>query len=375
MRVVGVMSGTSADGVDAALLEVDPQGLRLVEHWSCPYPEDLRQAVIDANGPLTVEAMARLDRRLGLFYGAWLRGIFDTGGSPALVALHGQTVRHQPDGEDGFSLQIGCPEDVARLTGCTVLSQFRMADVVWGGQGAPLVPPFHQALFAGREPRLVLNLGGMANITWLPPPDDPRTPLAFDTGPGNVLLDACAAIVTGGRLACDRDGLLAARGQVREDILRSWLAWPYFHRPPPKSTGRELFGVPMARRLHAEWEGDGADLLATLAALTARSVIDAVRRWTPGARTMLVFGGGARNPAVMAQLRSAGSDLDVVDGEAETSIPGQALEAMAFAWLGWRCVLGLAGNLPSATGAAAAVPLGRITPGANWPSLLRDLAG
>lgn len=371
---LGLMSGTSADGVDAARLELGADGHCRFRGWAdTPYPPDLRAAVLAANDALTVEAAARLDRRLGRFYGAVARDAVHGLGPVDFVAIHGQTIRHQPAGGEGFTVQIGSAADVVAATGLTVVNDFRRADVAAGGQGAPLVPPFHQQIFAAPGPRLILNLGGMANLTWLPGSQDPRPVLAFDTGPGNVLLDAVADLHSGGRLRCDREGRMALAGVANQALLDEWLDWPYFLSPPPKSTGREAFGLPLAAKLLEKWEGRVEDLMATLLALTAQSIARAVRCWTPGSPEMLVFGGGAENPALLAALQRALPAIRIVHGAQATGIPSQALEALAFAWLGAQCLLGRPGNLPAVTGAARTAVLGGIHPGGNWPLLMKKM--
>ncbi|MGC8503182.1 MAG: anhydro-N-acetylmuramic acid kinase [Acidithiobacillus sp.] len=374
LRGLGLMSGTSADGVDAARLELGADGHCRFRGWvDTPYPPDLRAAVLAANDALTVEAAARLDRRLGQFYGVVARDAMHGLGPVDFIAIHGQTIRHQPAGSEGFTLQIGSAADAVAATGLTVVNDFRRADVAAGGQGAPLVPPFHQHIFAAPGPRLILNLGGMANLTWLPGSHDPRPILAFDTGPGNVLLDAVADLHSGGRLHCDQGGRMALAGVANQALLAEWLDWPYFLSPPPKSTGREAFGLPLAAKLLGEWEGRVEDLMATLLALTAQSIARAVRRWTPESPEMLVFGGGAENPALLAALQRALPAIRIVHGAQATGIPSQALEALAFAWLGAQCLLGRPGNLPAVTGAARMVVLGGIHPGGNWPLLMKKM--
>ncbi|MHB1203653.1 MAG: anhydro-N-acetylmuramic acid kinase [Acidithiobacillus sp.] len=374
LRGLGLMSGTSADGVDAARLDMGADGHCRFRGWvGTPYPPDLRAAVLAANDPLTVEAAARLDRRLGQFYGAIARTAVHRLGPVDFVAVHGQTIRHQPAGSEGFTVQIGSAADVVAATGLTVVHDFRRADVAAGGQGAPLVPPFHQQIFAAPEPRLILNLGGMANLTWLPGSHDPSPVLAFDTGPGNVLLDALADMHSDGRLHYDGEGRMALAGVPDPALLAEWLAWPYFLSPPPKSTGRELFGAPLVANLLAQWRGRVEDLMASLLALTAQSIAQAVQRWTPGSREMLVFGGGAENPALLAALQRALPAIRIVHGARATGIPSQALEALAFAWLGAQCLQGRPGNLPAVTGATRAVVLGGIHPGNNWSSLMKKM--
>ncbi|EGQ61281.1 anhydro-N-acetylmuramic acid kinase [Acidithiobacillus sp. GGI-221] len=369
------MSGTSADGVDAAVLDLAVAGCGGYRGvFTHAFEPALRTEVLAANGPLGVEAMAQLDRRLGACYARVAREAVDRLGPVDFIALHGQTIRHQPRGEPGFTLQIGAAADIAVATGLTVVHDFRRTDVAAGGEGAPLVPPFHQYCFQDEQPRLVLNLGGMANVTWLPGTGDPRPLLAFDCGPGNVLMDAAVELCSAGQATCDVDGRLAAAGQCDVVRLEEWLDHVFFRQAPPKSTGRETFGMPLVTRWWSSWRGSAADFLATLTALTAESVARAVRAWTPGAAEMLVFGGGAENQALMQALQDAMKETRVLHGGRHSGIPGQALEALAFAWLGSQCLLGKRLDLERLRGRQHPMILGNILPGDNWPDLLVQLS-
>ncbi|MBE7563583.1 anhydro-N-acetylmuramic acid kinase [Acidithiobacillus sp. HP-6] len=375
MRGLGLMSGTSADGVDAAVLDFDvapAQGYAGL--ISQPFAAPLRKMVLAANGLLSVEQMAVLDRQLGACYAEVAQTAISKLGPVDFIALHGQTIRHQPRAVPGFTLQIGSAADVAIATGLTVVHDFRRADVAAGGEGAPLVPPFHQRLFQAQQPRLVLNLGGMANLTWIPGGDDSRALQAFDTGPGNVLIDAAVRILSGGEACCDLDGKLAAAGKVQALPLAQWLKHPYFRQSPPKSTGRESFDDRLVHQWWNDWKYSGADFVATLTALTAITVADALRKWTPDAKELLVFGGGAENPTLMRELQSALPELQVHHGAEQSGIPSQALEALAFAWLGEQCLRGKALAYGQVTGVREAVVLGNILPGRNWAELLSRLA-
>lgn len=375
-HAIGIMSGTSADGADCVLMRLSHGDVQLLAHHATPYPPDLREAVLRLNAPQPgeIDHMGHCARRLGAFYAAAAGDLLAR--EPAavqvdLIACHGQTIRHQPHGEEGFTLQIGWADAVAESTGITTIADFRPRDVVAGGQGAPLVPAFHQALFAGRDARLVLNLGGMANLTWLPPKGSGQPVIAFDTGPGNVLMDALAHHLSG--QPCDLMGAMAKKGRPRRDRVAEWLKQPYFQEAPPKSTGRELFGEAFLQTIWSAWQGSGEDCMASLNLLTAESVALAIRHWTDGAPDLLVFGGGAENPVLMQNLQDCLPGMRVRQGEAASGIPSQALEAMAFAWLGIQSIQGKAGNLPSVTGARRAVPLGAIHPGNNWHRLLEKV--
>lgn len=373
------MSGTSADGVDCVLMQIQPDLVALQWHSAYPYPEALRQQLIALNHPQAdeIHSMGQCARQLGQVYSDAVQRLLRESRMDAadvdLIGCHGQTIRHQPQGANPYTLQIGWADVLTEQTGITTVADFRPRDMAADGQGAPLVPLFHQDLLATEHPRIVLNLGGMANLTWLPPIGSPIEPIAFDTGPGNVLMDALATRLSEGRRHYDHNGDLAAQGQIDENMLQHWLALPYFRQPPPKSTGRELFGETFLDTCLEQWRGNDADLMATFAALTAYSVAQAVQQWTPGAQDMLVFGGGAENTQLMALLQQALPQTVVHKGERISGIPSQALEAMAFGWLALRTLQGTPGNLPSATGAKHAVPLGAIHPGANWERLLHKL--
>lgn len=386
LRVVGLMSGTSHDAVDAAAAEFRLVGDTLVltplGHLSAPYPERLRSELVAAlpPAPTTLETVCRLDTGIGqIFADVAIRAVAELcDGRADLVVSHGQTVFHwtSDDGVRG-TLQIGEPAWIAEATGLPVVSGLRTRDVAAGGQGAPLVSLFDALWLAGRPASAVaLNLGGIANVTVLPDlvepspplvePDSPlvgpaETPLAFDTGPACALLDAATRHVTDGRQAFDADGALAARGRVLPDLLNRLLDEPYYARPAPKSTGKELFHLDYLLARLGPLQPAPEDLLATLVALTARTVADAVR----GTATEVVAsGGGTRNPVLMAALRQELPGVAVRTSD-ELGVPSQAKEALAFAALGWHTWYGLPGVLPGATGARHPSVLGSVTPGAD----------
>lgn len=385
LRVVGLMSGTSHDAVDAAACELRLVGdvLRLTPlgQLSAPYPEELRSSLVTALPPAstTLETVCRLDTGIGqVFADVATRALVELcDGRADLVVSHGQTVFHRvSDGVVHGTLQIGEPAWIAEATGLPVVSGLRTRDVAAGGQGAPLVGLFDALWLAGRPGSAVaLNLGGIANVTVLrgpvepaslqaepgPPLVEPVETLAFDTGPACALLDAATRHVTGGRLAYDVDGALAARGHVLPDLLERLLDEPYYARPAPKSTGKELFHLNYLLDRLGPAQPPAEDLLATLVALTARTVADAVR----GTATELVAsGGGTRNPVLMAALREELPGVAVRTSD-ELGVPSQAKEALAFAVLGWHTWYGLPGVLPGATGARHPSVLGSVTPGAD----------
>jgi anhydro-N-acetylmuramic acid kinase len=291
-----------------------------------------------------------------------------------LIASHGQTIYHLVEpGRTRGTLQMGEPAVIAERTGITVAADFRPADMAAGGEGAPLVAHFDALFFGGDRVRALQNIGGIANVTFVAPG---MTPYAFDTGPGNALLDSAARLLYDE--PCDRDGQHAAGGDVDEYLLSSLLAHPYFRRSPPKSTGRETFGDAFATEAIARGKESGSagdDIMATLTALTAKSIAGAYRRFgPPGIEEVVLSGGGAHNPALVEAIRRRLPGVAVRRHE-EFGIPGDAKEAVAFALLGYETLLGLPGNLPACTGAAHPVILGKLVPGRNYPSLMRKIFG
>ena len=359
MIAIGIMSGTSADGMDAAAVELG-DGARpkvtLLAHIARDHPNSLRYRILAAGSgaPLPAHDIALLHAELGDSYASIARELVDRiGRDPDCIALHGQTIAHYP--WEHATLQIGDASRVAVQIHVPVIDDFRSADVALGGQGAPLVPFADHLLFADGEARAVLNLGGIANVTLLPTERAPDV-TAFDTGPGNMVIDQLAR--KGGN-ELDRDGAAAARGQVQDRALASALAHPYFARPAPKSTGREEFGAPFAQQLLADVKAGGGtldDAIATATALTVESIGRALDGgpW----RELIVAGGGARNRTLVERL-GARTRLPVRLTD-ELGIPSEAREAMAFAILGAYRLRGLPNTLPRCTGARRAVSAGAI---------------
>ncbi|WP_288046184.1 anhydro-N-acetylmuramic acid kinase, partial [Sphingomonas sp.] len=355
MLVIGLMSGTSADGIDAALVQWPgseaTSPFRLLAHAELPYPALLQQRVHTlAAGQLPgVEALcevAALDVELGERFAEAALAAVEAAGLTIdqvdAIASHGQTIVHYP--EHRATLQIGDPSVIAERTGLTTVADFRSRDLALGGQGAPLAPFFHwAALAAPTENRVALNLGGIANITWLPRSQDPDAVVAFDTGPANSLVDGVISLATDGRERMDRDGARARRGQVDELLLHKLLDDDYLGKPPPKSTGRERYGTAAAKALLSrsrDVERDLDDLVATLVAFTAESIGRACRDLLPREDAsakqidrLIVGGGGASNPAMLAALGDAmpGVHVDRFD---DHGVPIQAAEAMAFSLMG-----------------------------------------
>jgi anhydro-N-acetylmuramic acid kinase len=361
--VVGLMSGTSLDGIDAALVRLEPQGrgyaIELLRFETFPFDRELTQSLGDALPPNagSVKGAANLHAALGRAFAAAARAI--TGSAHVdFVASHGQTVWH--DGPRHVTLQLGDAFAIREAMRATVCYDFRSADCAAGGHGAPLVPYVDALLFADeREDRAALNLGGIANVTLLPAGGRVR---AFDTGPANINIDAFVAGRTNGSLRCDEDGALAARGRIDEGLLESMLGDGYFALAPPKTTGREYFGVPFLQRFEPELSRlsveDGA---ATLTELTAATVAAAIASAKLEAPLVLAGGGGARNPSLMQRIAARLPDARVETTDA-VGVPVDAKEAIAFAILGYETLRGRPSNVPGATGATRAVPLGAIAP-------------
>ncbi len=346
------------DGVDAVAVRFQPRPVLLATHEH-PFPPvlaaRLRQLL---EGPSSPAEMGAVDARLGELFADAALAVMDAAGIPgeavAAIGSHGQTVHHAPTAEAPFSCQLGDPNRIAWRTGRPVVADFRRMDVAAGGQGAPLVPPFHAAVFAdAHEDRAVLNLGGIANLTLLPA-GEPEGVRGFDTGPANTLLDAVARET--GR-PFDRDGALAAAGRVDEGLLAALLDDAYFAAPPPKSTGPERFNPDWVRARAPRMTP--ADLQATLVELTARTVATALRESAPGTARVLACGGGTHNPVLMDRLARCleGIALEPTDAH---GIGADWVEATAFAWLAGERLAGRPGNLPAVTGAARAVRLGGI---------------
>src|SRR3989475_11618129 len=357
---VGMMSGTSGDGINLAAIEIEPgarPSVRIVATAERAYAKSLREAVLRAGAdvPFALSDIARLHAELGDAYAAAASEFVATlPRRPDVIALHGQTVAHLP--AEHTTLQIGDASRVARATGLPTVSDFRSADMAAGGEGAPLGPFGDHVLSASRAPIAVLNLGGIANLTLIPTASADDV-IAFDTGPANMTSDA---IVAPSGEAFDRDGRRARAGRVNERALEEALRHPYFARRAPKSTGREEFGKPFATRIQDRVTAEGGsldDALATALTLSIRSIADAPARETPRGTTwtmLAVAGGGARNPTLIESVARAVAPLRVVKTD-ELGVPSQAREAIAFAIMGAYRMRELPNVLPSATGARQAV--------------------
>ncbi|HEX6308205.1 MAG TPA: anhydro-N-acetylmuramic acid kinase [Longimicrobiales bacterium] len=380
MLVIGLMSGTSLDGIDAALVEFEgtvaaPQW-RLVAFSESSYGADQRAAIHDGIVQGSAATLCGLNASLGEWFAAAVQRLLAESkldaGSIAVIGSHGQTIWHEPprDGLRGSTLQLGCAATIAERTGIPVVSDFRSRDMAAGGEGAPLVPWVDRLLFSHDTRRRVLqNIGGMGNLTWLPPRGSTEPILAFDTGPGNALIDASVELATEGAGTFDRDGGWAAAGTVDEALLDELLAHPFLQRDPPKSTGREVFGRPFVQQLAARvapaTKAQWASFISTLTELSARSIAGAIERWVlpRGVDEIIITGGGALNPELVARIRRLLPDTPVTADRAALGIEPAAKEALAFAALAWAHVEGAAGNVPEATGAAGPRILGSYTPG------------
>jgi len=402
VNVIGLMSGTSGDGVDAALVSIRGAGLNLTvtQRAFCPtpYPASLRRQVLAVSTGGTVAEVCHLNAVLGEWFAKAAMNVLARArlrpSDVHLIGSHGQTIHHLPKpirvpglGPIRSTLQIAEPAVIAERTGITTVADFRPRDVAAGGDGAPLTPYAHYLLLRDRRrSRLVVNLGGISNVTYLPAGGDLNDIRAFDTGPGNMVLDTLVARMTGGRQSMDRGGRMAARGRVDVTLLRRLLAHPFLHRWPPKSTGREEFGEAFLARLQAAGRRrklTPEDLLATCSVMTAVTV-GMARRWltgsgggqasvgTGGARRaglpparideVIVGGGGTNNRTLMRNVAAVFDPTPVRTFE-EVGWDSKAFEAVAFAVLAYQTLKGEATNVPAATGAAHPVVLGTIVPG------------
>jgi anhydro-N-acetylmuramic acid kinase len=357
-RYIGLMSGTSVDGVDGVLAAIDGERVQALAHVHVPFADSLQRELttLMQGGANEIERMGDASVALANTYAQCVDALLQKANLSAAhvraIGAHGQTIRHRP--ERGFTLQLNHPALLGARTGIDVVADFRSADVAHGGQGAPLVPAFHEAVFAhASERRVIVNIGGIANVSVLNPSAPTR---GWDTGPGNTLLDAWCAEHTGARY--DADGAWGAGGTVHVPLLDALLREPYFSQTPPKSTGRETFHLPWLHSHLANFSNvNPQDVQATLVALTAQTIADAAHASAPA--RVFVCGGGARNGALMRALATALAPARV-DATDALGCPVDQVEALAFAWLAKRCVHGQAGNQPATTGARAHAVLGAV---------------
>jgi anhydro-N-acetylmuramic acid kinase len=381
-RVIGLMSGTSADGVDAALVELQGHGLRpqvrVLAHATYPYDTALQAQILAASYPesSSVDLICHLNVALGECFAAAAMAVAGAAGVPLdqidLIGSHGQTIYHIPEASSTpprcrSTLQIGEPCVIAERTGITTVADFRPRDMAADGLGAPLSPYGHHLLFADpQRPKLVQNIGGIANVTVLADADMHNL-LAFDTGPGNMLIDETLRHFSGGQQHYDAGGQMAAQGRVHQELLETLLAHPFIAQSPPKATGREVFGQALLRTVLERaraWQLAPADVVRTCTAFTAAAILDNYQRFIwprwPIAE-VIVCGGGVYNTELMRMLRDGLAACPVTTPETY-GYPNAALEAILFALLAYATVHGQPGNVPGATGARRAVVLGKIVP-------------
>ena len=355
MRVAGIMSGTSLDGIDVAIVEIRGRHVETVGFTETAYPAAVREAILAVSNTSThTAAISRLSYQLAELYAKAVQRTLRRFGPVELIGCHGQTIYHEGRSN---TLQIGEPAVLAERTGVTVVSNFRARDIAAGGQGAPLVPYVDYLLFRHKtRSRVALNIGGIANISVIPAGCEAADVIAFDTGPGNMVIDG---IVHELGIACDRGGKIAASGHVNRELLAELLRDPYYRRKPPKSAGREQYGIEFIAGLKATGLPI-ADLAATATVLTAATIAMAAGR----PDELIVSGGGVQNPQIMAHLAAFLPGV-AVSSSTDHGIDADAKEAVAFAVLAYETWRGRPSNLPSATGARRAVVLGSITPGKN----------
>jgi anhydro-N-acetylmuramic acid kinase len=373
------MSGTSADGVSAAIVEIAPRCIRTLAFRTFPWPPEIRKRIFALFQPETarLDEICRLNFLLGELFAGALIALARSSRIPLrsidLVGSHGQTICHLPQAgrsgrrNAGSTLQIGEPSVIAERTGIPTVADFRPRDIAAGGQGAPLVPYADFLLFRHpRRSRAIQNIGGIANVTWMPARPKIGDLIAFDTGPGNMMMDRVAQRMTRGKRNYDDGGQLAQRGRVDSSLLAELLAHPFLRRRPPKSTGREEFGVAFADEVFRRARKAGVaplDILATLNAFTSASIRDAYRRFLPKwPDEVILCGGGARNRLLVQRLKADLQPARVIVMD-ELGLSADAKEAVSFALLARETIRGVPNNVPSATGAGKAVVLGKIIPG------------
>jgi anhydro-N-acetylmuramic acid kinase len=385
-NIIGLMSGTSCDGVDACLVKITGNGLStkvdIIGFETYPYKSEIRDLIFEASCKETgaVDKICQLNFVLGKLFADAVRQIAVKLSVPLssidIVGSHGQTIYHissmkeKNDKAVRSTLQIGEPSVIAQEMGVTTVADFRARDIAAGGEGAPLVSYADFVLF-GRDGigRAIQNIGGISNVTFLPADGNINEIIAFDNGPGNMIIDRFAEIITDGRLKYDKNGELASKGKLNQDLLERLCAHPYLSKPPPKSTGREDFGIQFSDDLHKELRQDNIDdydAVATITAFTAKSISDSYKKFILPyyeIDEVILSGGGVRNPVLFQFLEDYIEDIKKISKVDDFGIPSDAKEAVAFAILANETVSGNPGNVPSATGAKESVVLGKIIPG------------
>ncbi|MFA5238751.1 MAG: anhydro-N-acetylmuramic acid kinase [Phycisphaerae bacterium] len=370
LRVAGLMSGTSTDGVDVAIIDFNGNKVNVLAFDTFPYPAEIRRGIFDvveskkagpaevchwnfAIGEAFAEAVIKLCRKSKIN----IKTI-------DLIGSHGQTIYHNP--KKRCTLQIGEPAVITQRTGITTVADFRPGDMAAGGQGAPLVPFADYVLFRNKKKnRAIQNIGGIANVTYLPADCQKRDIIAFDTGPGNMIIDGIVSLATNGKKKFDRGGKIAGQGTVDRKLLDNMMRNPFFSKQPPKSTGREMFGKDYCDALYRRTIKMGLsteDVIATVTAFTAASISLSYRRFLPAMPDELILcGGGAKNNTLIKMLRQELGTVKILDSS-ELGINCDAKEAISFAILAYAAIKGIANNVPSATGANESLILGKIVP-------------
>ncbi len=365
MRVAGIMSGTSLDGVDIAIIDIAGKSVKTIAHAGIPYPPSVRSKILSvSNARCDTAEISQLNFELGELYA---RAVIETcrrnkvpQESIDLIGCHGQTIYHNGRASTPSTLQIGESTVIAERLGIPVVSDFRTRDIAAGGQGAPLVPLVDYMLFrSSTKSRVALNIGGIANITVLPRNAKPEDIVAFDTGPGNMVIDQLTTIFSKGKETYDRDGYIAAQSYMNRTLLGKLLKDTYYETKPPKTAGREQYGIEFIERLRKTGLPI-PDLIATATVLTAATVAVAIERFAPETEEVIVSGGGVHNTQLMVQLEAFLPACRVTT-TAEFNVDPDAKEAIAFAVLAYRTWKKQTGNLPSATGARHPVLLGKVT--------------
>ncbi len=376
LRVAGLMSGTSADGVDVAIVDIDDHCQKLVVFGMVPYPAKLRKAIFELfdAAALGADIISHYNFVLGDFFSAALVKICQKNALPLasidLIGSHGQTISHNPQGtvyagkRVRSTLQIAEPAVIAQRTGIMTVADFRPGDIACGGQGAPLVPFPDLVLFGHKKrSRVLQNIGGISNLTWLDANPSVENMIAFDTGPGNMIIDGLISMTSRQKKKYDHDGAFAAKGTVCDALLREMLRHPYFRKHPPKTCGREEFGSDYCRALYKKAKAkkiQDTGLIATATAFTATTIAKAYRRFLPSMPDEVILcGGGCRNKTLVKMLSGQLKDVKIMTTN-DFGIDPDAKEALSFAILAWATIKGIPNNIPSATGAAGSTVLGKI---------------
>lgn len=364
---IGLMSGTSMDGIDAALVNFDDNKIQLVNHHSHTIPEALKDKLLTLaldSPDAHLDMLGAADTELGLLFADAVNALLTKSNIHAsqvtAIGSHGQTIRHKPDIKFPFTMQIGDANQIAYQTGITTVADFRRKDMAAGGQGAPLAPAFHNAFFRSeKENRAVLNIGGIANLTYLPS-DTNKPCYGFDTGPGNILMDSWIQIHR--QQSFDKNGEWAASTKADKNLVNQLMDDAFLKLSPPKSTGREHYNLPWLNEQLKNFPGLSIDTVqASLCQFTSQSIADAVKKFLPDTASLIICGGGAHNQYLIQQLHDSLNELSISTSD-QHNLAADWVEAVAFAWLAKQTLDGMPGNLPDVTGAERAAVLGAIYP-------------